>query len=79
MMLFFRFFASWIAMRWHKLRGYRTIATPEEQLERLGSCGPCEHFKNGICDLCGCLVQAKIILTSEECPEKKWRRIWEKR
>ena len=46
-------------------------AEPELVQRRMAICGECEHskFKPGKCDLCGCLLGAKIRLASEKCPD----------
>lgn len=40
--------------------------------ERLKVCMKCEHRKFGICNICGCVLQAKARLWEEECPIHKW-------
>ena len=41
---------------------------------------PCEHFRNGSCDLCGCKINAnpsalrnKLAMATEACPLGKWQ------
>jgi hypothetical protein len=74
-MLFFHFFMAWWSMRWARFRGLRILTTPFEQEQRFSICGPCQHNSGGVCDVCKCLIQAKIMLTTEECPKKLWRRV----
>lgn len=49
--------------------------------ERLDICNQCEYNKNGICDICGCILKAKVRVkfdldengkSIDGCPEKKW-------
>lgn len=53
----------------------------EEQIaERMAICNTCEHLKNGMCDLCGCLCNRdkvfknKLANPNVQCPHKppKW-------
>ena len=50
-------------------------------IERLKLCSKCEHNKKGICNLCGCIIKAKVRVeypldeddkSIDGCPEKKW-------
>lgn len=58
-----------------------TFKTHKKAINRLKICKNCEHNNNGICDLCGCIIKAKIRVNFPEdennisidgCPEKKW-------
>lgn len=49
--------------------------------KRLVICKQCEHYKKGVCDICGCILKAKVrvdFILDEEgisidgCPERKW-------
>lgn len=49
--------------------------------KRLDICNKCEHNKNGVCDICGCILKAKVRaiypiddfgISIEGCPERKW-------
>lgn len=40
--------------------------------ERLKICLKCSDRKGGICNLCGCFLNAKARLHEEECPIQKW-------
>ena len=59
------------------------VTEPEEQ-ERWSKCRECPfrvpgpEFIGDQCGACGCLLDAKVMLTMEECPKKKWLRIWRK-
>ncbi len=72
------FIKAMLLLRWAKFFGYGIIASLEEQIDRLDECVDCPQFKEGQCLRCGCLVQAKIMLTTEQCPDKRWLRIWRK-
>jgi hypothetical protein len=39
---------------------------------RLSICVDCAHMKIGVCNLCGCVLQAKARIIEEECPANKW-------
>jgi hypothetical protein len=64
---------------WWKLRGYDLIATELEQESRWGHCLPCGNRVGRQCALCTCFLDAKTMLTSESCPDKKWGRVLRKR
>lgn len=66
--------------------GYRTITSFNEQDARLDTCYSCKEILWGDqagdgaqCKICTCLVEAKTNLTMEQCPRKKWLRIWDKK
>ena len=49
--------------------------------ERMVICKACEHYNNGICDDCGCVLQAKTRvdfmldddgISIDGCPQRKW-------
>jgi len=40
--------------------------------KRLTICSICPHNKKGICELCGCVIQAKTHSLEEYCPANKW-------
>jgi len=63
-----------------KLRGWRAIVTDPEYSQRITTCYACKHFVRASeqCGLCGCLVHAKTLLTSEACPKGFWLRVMEK-
>lgn len=65
----FRSGAAWIF-------GLRTLTTPDEQDARLVHCHRCSQWIEGQCRLCGCFTEAKTALTMEQCPIKRWKRIW---
>lgn len=58
-----------------------TRKTSRRASVRLGICNKCEHNKGGICQLCGCILKAKVRvdfmedddgITIDGCPERKW-------
>jgi hypothetical protein len=77
--MIFTFIKAMVLLKWARLRGYRTICTPREEATRYTICKPCPQFQDGQCRRCGCLVEAKTMLTTEQCPDKRWLRIWAKR
>ena len=78
--------AIWAAIlvAWARGRGYRMLANPDEENNRWVHCLTCPHRIPGPeiigdqCGKCGCLLVAKVLLTTERCPIKKWNRIWTK-
>jgi len=40
--------------------------------QRLQICEDCEHQKEGICLVCGCLLSMKTKMDTEKCPIDKW-------
>lgn len=62
-----------------KLFGYKVLASPLVQYDRLGHCIKCPYYDEGTCNKCGCLVISKSMLNTEQCPIKTWRRVWVKR
>lgn len=40
--------------------------------KRLDICKICEHNVSNQCNICECLVIAKAILATENCPKGKW-------
>jgi tetratricopeptide (TPR) repeat protein len=51
--------------------GFQT-APPEMQQKRLQTCAACEHFTGMRCKICGCFIQVKSRMLSEDCPIGKW-------
>lgn len=58
-----------------------TGMTKQEYKDRMEVCNGCEHNVHGICELCGCVLKAKVrvdFMLDEEgksidgCPERKW-------
>lgn len=78
----FKFLMAMARVAWAKARGYRTLATEEEAEDRLDICLDCPFLapeSNYRCKICTCFVEAKVLLTTEECPKKKWLAIWSKK
>jgi hypothetical protein len=52
------------------------FVSPKVATERLATCIECEHFDavDRKCSVCKCYVDAKTLLATESCPEKRWRR-----
>jgi hypothetical protein len=49
-----------------------TPAPSDVKDQRLAICGECEHNKNGMCQLCGCVLQLKAGFSNMRCPADKW-------
>lgn len=73
--LLYSFFLHWHASR----AGFATIADTATQEIRNSICNSCPLNDNGQCQACGCLILAKTSLALEQCPKKKWNRVWRKR
>ena len=56
----------------------KLVATPDARAERMAICEACSNFlaSDGVlgarCAVCGCFLQAKAALITEDCPEEKW-------
>ena len=76
----FRALAASLRLAWARLRGYETLATDAETEDRLDICYRCEEYtESGQCRVCTCFVDAKTMLLTEQCPKRKWFRVWRKR
>lgn len=77
----FRFVGALIRSGWWELRGYEALAPVADQMIRVEICGNCPFLDpdKGECRVCGCDVDAKTVLASEQCPKRKWLRIKRKR
>lgn len=64
---------------WHAFlfwwAGRPVLTPPKFRDARLNKCAPCENNVKGWCQLCSCYVEAKISLSSEQCPDDppRWR------
>jgi hypothetical protein len=68
-----------LVVAYAKRRGYAIMATPKEMKYRYKRCSSCVHNPEGFqCQLCTCLLDAKIALNTERCPVGYWERIWRK-
>jgi len=57
-----------------KLLGRGGTRPLEEQARIIAVCGRCEHFSDGRCAACGCVLKWKISMIGEHCPldPPKW-------
>ena len=56
----------------------RPVIAPRHEYERREAiCAYCRHNQDGVCGLCACFIGAKILLSSEQCPDKppRWLRL----
>jgi hypothetical protein len=51
--------------------GFRTVSHQTYQ-DRFAHCLTCPHYDLGLCQVCGCWLDAKVRLPHEACPEGKW-------
>ena len=47
-------------------------ASPELYEERLAICKTCERLISGMCNACGCFVEMRAAINSNNCPYDKW-------
>jgi len=40
--------------------------------DRMSICEECEHYLNGVCSVCGCVLKIKTKMDTEKCPINKW-------
>lgn len=57
------------------LAGRPVIAPEFVRRDRMAYCRGCEHNENGVCAVCTCLIDAKVFLSSEQCPDTppRWK------
>lgn len=57
--------------------GRQVIAPVEVREHRLAICRFCPHFKDDQCGICLCLIDAKVMLSGEQCPDNppRWKRL----
>jgi hypothetical protein len=53
-------------------RGENTTVSDEEKKRRLNICGTCDFYKNSRCQACGCFINFKARLATENCIKGKW-------
>lgn len=80
----FLFVAAMCRTGYARLRGYQILVTPLEAEERYLTCCGCPFLKRNDwvedqCSICSCFVDSKVLLAMEECPKKKWLRVWKRR
>ncbi len=66
--------AIWRSFRYW-LEDKPVIAPAYERQRRKAICDYCRHNDNGTCDICACIIEAKVYLSSEKCPDSPPR--WE--
>lgn len=72
----FRFVAATARAAFAKIFRYQVLAPVEVWDKRLDQCMNCEELVEDQCAICTCLVDAKTSLALEQCPKKKWQRVW---
>lgn len=76
----FRFLAAQARRVFAWMMDYETLVTDAQWGERRGICSQCPELVNDEqCRICTCYVDAKAMLALEQCPKKKWRRVWTKK
>ncbi len=73
----FRFAAALWRSSVYLAKGRPVIAPESVRRERMANCIGCPHNEHGLCLKCGCLIDAKVMLSSEECPDTppRWERL----
>jgi hypothetical protein len=80
MSLFLNFFKAWARVQWARLQGYEILAPANVAQWRFSSgCQQCPFFDGAKCDVCGCLAQAKVMISVERCPVGTWGPRWVKK
>lgn len=51
------------------------LATEEVRGARRAICEPCEFNYGGRCERCSCHIGIKVMLNTEQCPERKWKKV----
>jgi hypothetical protein len=55
---------------------FNLLASKELRKERLNVCSSCKYKKMrwgvGWCEDCGCILEGKVFLKKEQCPQSKW-------
>ena len=73
----FYIIAGYLVWIWNIISG----KTKQQAKERIIICNCCAHNKDGICELCGCILKAKVRVdfpldengkSIDGCPKKKW-------
>ena len=52
--------------------GQPVLVDAATKAARLAVCGRCELLAGNRCDACGCFVEAKAALATEDCPKGRW-------
>lgn len=76
----FRFVVACARVAYAKLFGYQVVTPIEQWDARLDECMNCEELveETNQCAICTCDIDAKASLALEQCPKKKWLRVWKK-
>lgn len=78
--MFWTFFKAWARVQWVKVRGYEFLAPAHiAKLRYEDGCRPCPFFNGAECEVCHCLVEAKVMISTEKCPIGTWGARWVKK
>ena len=77
----FRLLAAFVRAGFAGFFGYEAVAPVEVWDARLDKCMDCDELDvaSQQCRICTCNVDAKTSLALEQCPLKKWKRVWLKK
>jgi hypothetical protein len=77
----FRVIAAAARAVYAKVFRYRVLVPDDVWYNRLDECINCDELDvpNQQCRICTCSVDAKASLALEQCPLKKWKRVWLKK
>jgi hypothetical protein len=78
-MIFWNFVKAWARVQLARVRGYEVLAPWQVSAFRFEQCKVCPFFDGAKCDLCGCLAEAKVMISPERCPAGKWGARWVKK
>jgi hypothetical protein len=57
------------------LSGGQVLVSADVAYERYSICQKCPFFQNTRCTKCGCFMEAKVHLTTSECPINNWGKV----
>jgi len=75
----FRYAAAQVRRLFAWMLDYETAVTDAEWGDRRKTCEQCEELVDEQCRICTCFVDAKTFLALEQCPKRKWKRIWRRK
>lgn len=78
-MKYFRFLQFLFRSLFASLRGFDLIIDIDEADKRKTKCEPCLSNNDGVCEMCDCVIEAKVLVSFEQCPKKLWGPIWKRK
>lgn len=78
-MMFLHFIWTWVKTEYCRFMGFQVLVPTKIMEHRFAECQACEHNQDGTCEICHCLIHAKVMLAPESCPRKFWPAVWVKK